>query len=289
MPCESQVWPRPQVKFLHGRVSSNRDIIGLIPAAGHARRLPSLPCSKEIYPVDIVHKYAPGGKKLETRVAAHNLLHHMREGDAKCAHIILRDGKWDIPAFLLSGKSVGLPLSYLIMEEPHGVPFTLDQAYWFVKDALVIMGFPDILFQPDDAYRRLLDRQLETQADLVLGLFPARTPGKVDMVRVEEDGQINSISIKPEETSLHYTWLIAAWEPSFTEYLHQFTHRLLRKRTAPDGLSGREVHMGHLIQQAADDGVSINSVLFEKGKYVDIGTVDELTETVKNSRIHWSS
>ena len=222
-------------------------------------------------------------------MAAHNLLKHMREGNAECAHIILRDGKWDIPAFLRSGQSVGLPLSYLVAEESHGIPYTLDQAYWFVKEALVIMGFPDILFQPDDAYRRLMNRQQETQADLVLGLFPARTPGKVDMVEVEENGQISSVYVKPEETSLQYTWIIAAWKPSFTNYVHKFTHGLLRKRNAPDGLSGREVHMGHLIQQALDDGMAVNSVLFEEGKYIDIGTVNELTETVKNPEIHWFS
>jgi glucose-1-phosphate thymidylyltransferase len=213
----------------------------------------------------------------------------MREGDAKCAHIILRDGKWDIPSFLRGGQSVGLPLSYLMMEEPHGVPFTLDQAYSFVREALVIMGFPDILFQPGDAYKRLLGRQLETHADIVLGLFPARTPGKMDMVKVEENGQISSIFIKPEETSLQYTWIIAAWKPSFTEYLHRYTQRFLRKRQVPDGWSGREIHMGHVIQQAAGDRLAVNSVVFSEGRYVDIGTVNELIETTQNSTNQWFS
>ena len=64
-------------------------------------------------------------------------------------------------------------LSYLLMELPFGVPFTLDEAHHFVKNMIVVFGFPDIIFQPDNAFIQLLARQAATNADIVLGIFPA--------------------------------------------------------------------------------------------------------------------
>ena len=64
---------------------------------------------------------------------------------------------------------MNMQLAYLMMHLLFGVPYTLDQAYSFVQDALVAIGFPDIIFQPDDAFVRLLARQAATNADVVLG------------------------------------------------------------------------------------------------------------------------
>ena len=40
---------------------------------------------------------------------------------------------------------MNLPIGYLIMNLPHGVPYTVDQAFAFVRDANIVFGFPDIL------------------------------------------------------------------------------------------------------------------------------------------------
>ena len=201
--------------------------------------------------------------------------------EAERAYIVLREGKWDIPAYLQNGRDVGLPLGYLVMEHPYGVPFTLDEAYPFVRTARVLMGFPDILFRPRDAYCQLIERQKTTQADLVLGLFPARTPSKMDMVEVNGNGQVGSIVIKPEATALQYTWIIAEWGPRFIKYLHTYTRRLLQERPRSEDWKGREVHLGHAIQQAIGDGLNVQSVTFPEGSYVDIGTPDELAEATQ--------
>ena len=262
-------------------MQSNRATIGLIPAAGQARRLPRLPCSKEIYPIDFAGESSAPDAAYRPRVAAHDLLKALRTADAEYAYIVLRDGKWDIPAYLRNGRDVGVPLGYLVMEHPYGVSFTLNEAYPFVQTARILMGFPDIQFRPHDAYCQLIERQKTTQADLVLGLFPARTPSKIDMVEVNGYGQVGSIVIKPEATALQYTWIIAEWEPSFTKYLHTYTERLLRERSRSEDWVGHEVHLGHAIQQAIDDGLDVQSVTFPEGSYVDIGTPDELAEATQ--------
>jgi glucose-1-phosphate thymidylyltransferase len=60
-------------------------------------------------------------------------------------------------------------LAYLMLGVPFGVPFTLDQAYPFVRHATVAFGFPDILFEPEDGFVRLLARRFETRS-AILGL-----------------------------------------------------------------------------------------------------------------------
>ncbi len=80
----------------------------------------------------------------------------------------IRQGKWDIPANLGSGQSLGLSLAYLVIERSPGVPYTLDAAYPHLRDATVALGFPDILFHGPDAYKRCLGRMESSGADVVL-------------------------------------------------------------------------------------------------------------------------
>ena len=89
----------------------------------------------------------------------------------------MRKGKWDIPAYFGDGKMLDMNLAYLMMDLPYGVPYTLDQAYPFVQDAIIALGFPDIIFEPEDAYRNCCQTE-ESNADIVLGLFPASNPAK---------------------------------------------------------------------------------------------------------------
>ncbi len=194
--------------------AKSQDVVGVVPAAGWGRRVAPLPCSKEIYPVGW---HVEGEQKGRPKVAVHYLLENMRRAGARRAYVVLREGKWDIPAYLGDGRHVGLALAYLMVHVPHvphGVPFTIDAAYPFVREAHVLFGFPDVLFRPVDAFERLLARQQATGADLVLGLFPTDRPHKMDMVELDARDHVRSLAIKPATaTSLQYTWLIAAWAP----------------------------------------------------------------------------
>jgi glucose-1-phosphate thymidylyltransferase len=143
--------------------------IGLIPA-GDGSRIAPIPCSKELYPVGFGR--ADNNESVRPKVVSHYLLEKMRVANITKAFIILREGKWDIPTYFRDGKVLDMNLAYLMMDLPFGVPYTLDQAYPFVKDNLVALGFPDILFRPDDAYMKLLSKQEESGADIV-GLFPS--------------------------------------------------------------------------------------------------------------------
>lgn len=265
-----------------------RNVVGLIPAGGQASRLAPLPCSKELYPVGFRHDDEQKG--LRPKVVCHYLLERMRLADVETAYIILRQGKWDIPAYFGDGAALGMHLAYLMMNLPFGAPYTLDQAYPFVQDALIAFGFPDIIFQPNDAFSRLLRHQRQTGADIVLGLFPTDRPEKADMVDLDENGRIREIVIKPAESRLRFTWIIAVWTPVFTQFMHEHLAATLAgvkasRLTDSELAHSPELFVGDVIQAAINSGLVVESVLFSQGQYLDIGTPEDLARAIRRETI----
>jgi glucose-1-phosphate thymidylyltransferase len=94
-----------------------REVIGLIPAGGQAMRIAPLPCSKELYPVGFSSMNS--GQEMRPKVACHYLLEKMRLAGIKKIFIVLRGGKWDIPAYFRDGAAFDVHLAYL-MNLPSG-------------------------------------------------------------------------------------------------------------------------------------------------------------------------
>ena len=258
--------------------------VGLIPAAGQGSRIAPLPCSKELYPIGF--RPMESGEGMRPKAVSHYLLEKMRMAGVRNAYFILREGKWDIPTYFGDGAMVDMNLGYLMMRLPFGTPYTLDQAYPFVRHSIVAFGFPDILFQGDDAFTKLLDRQAATEADVVLGLFPVERPWTMDMVEVNSKGEIGSLVIKPPDTHLEHGWIIAVWTPAFTEFLHEHLINL-QKSFSQDHKSFEsqpEVSVGHVFQAALRKGLRLQSVHFANQGYVDIGTPEGLQQAMYDSR-----
>jgi len=259
------------------------DLVGVIPAAGTARRLGPLPCSKELLPVGFHDKANEG--RCRPKVVSHYLLERMRLANMSKVYIILRAGKWDIPAYFGDGEMLNLHIAYLIMNFSFGVPYTLDQAYPFIKDSTVVFGFPDILFQPQDAFVQLLAKQAESNADVVLGLFIADQPRKMDMVELDNDGRVRGIQIKPSRTRLRYAWIIAVWTSAFTHFMHEYvlspSRRDIKDKTGKIVPEQKELYVGNVIQAALENNMKVESTLFSKGSYMDIGTPEDLIHAVR--------
>jgi glucose-1-phosphate thymidylyltransferase len=258
------------------------DLVGVIPAAGLASRLGPIPCSKEIYPV--AHRQADSGSPGPV-TACEFLIHKFRNAGASRIFIVLREGKWDIPAYLGSGHRFGVDIAYLMMRFPFGQPFTVDAAHPFVRGATVLFGFPDIVFEYGDAFLPLLERQQAARADVVLGLFPVRRPEKMDLVQIDGEGMVTDLVIKPTQTDLTHTWLIAAWSPTFTDFLHGHVARCVRDNAVTHP-SGRELYLGDVLIAALGEGLSIHTVSLGDTDYVDIGTPDDLSDAMTRRLEH---
>lgn len=258
-------------------------VLGLVPAAGIASRISPLPLSKELFPVGFYR--SEDGSRLQPKPICLNLLESMHVAGAKEAYIVLRKGKWDIPAYLGSGKMLDMNLGYLVTDLHYGVPFTLDQAFPFIQEATVVFGFPDIIFQPGDAFVRLLTKKAESNADVVLGLFPAKKSQKMHLVSLDACGNVRGIQIKPNQTDSSYTWIIAAWNYLFSQFMHDYVlHHLNIVALTDGGLTDydyQEIYMSDVIQAAIGSGLKIAQVIFNPGNYIDIGTTEDMIRAVK--------
>jgi glucose-1-phosphate thymidylyltransferase len=248
------------------------ELVALVPAAGHARRLGALPCSKEILPVAVVPP--AGGAAAEEpapalRVACHCLLELLVAAGAGRGFFVLRTEKWDVARFLGSGDAVGLPLAYLALEASASLPASLDRAYPFVRGARVALGFPDVQLGPSDALARVAARQRESGADLVLGLFPTDRPATTDMVELDGGGRVRRVEVRPASSALRLCWLLAVWGPAFTEHLHRLV------AAAPPSPTG-ELQIGEVVRTALDAGLDVRGIEIPGGWFRDLGTAADL-------------
>lgn len=248
--------------------------------AGQAKRLSPLPCSKEIYPIGI--DVALGRPK----VAAEYLLDKMKVAGISSVFMILRRGKWDIAEYFGDGALWGMRFAYVPMGLPYGPPYSLDQAYSFLSDRRVAFGFADILFEPDNAFSLLLDRQAETHADVVLGLLHPEVTSQWDMVSRDGDGTVRDVVLKPTETDLTLGWICAVWTPAFTAFQHTFlatdeAGRMTRESGSRKLDAQGDLPVGAVLQAAVRGGLHVNSVVLENARYVDMGTVPGLTTALR--------
>lgn len=247
--------------------SPESEYVALLPAAGIGSRLPGRDSSKELLPFRDRNKVS--------RPVISHVLSCIQQAGIDNVIVVLRNGKQDIYDYLASKEWQHINFAFKFTPGTSGVPETVALGLDEFPTRRILFGFPDILFEPRDAYTKLMRRLDSTGADVVLGLFPTNCPGKMDMVDVNDDGHVTSIEIKPDRTTLALTWILAAWRPSFSTYLCELVHdnmaRLAKLVTHPGGS-----HLGHVIQLAMADGMLINSVPFEHGRSLDIGTPDDL-------------
>lgn len=257
------------------------ELIGLVPAAGKASRIQPLPCSKELLPIGFQSMGSTAdASALRPKAASQYLLESMHEAGVRRAVMVINREKWDIPAYYGPGTLPGIDLAYVVTDYPYGAPFSIRQAFPFVAGATIVFGFPDIRFTPVGAFSRLLQRQIDTKADVVLGLFRAKDPSKMDMVHLDRHGEVTVIDIKPVSTSLTYTWIIAVWSPAFTAFMQAFLDEMepalkRARRQAPAGRHA-EYYVGNVFQAALKSDFKLANVIFEDGDYIDIGTPESL-------------
>jgi len=237
--------------------------IALIPAAGRATRLGVPATSKEILPVGTAH-----------RPVAHHLLAGLARAGIDRALVLIRADKWDIPERLGDGAGTGVRIAYLAVAETGSICETLDRAYPFVGDRPVVLGFPDILFRPGDAFARIVTRQRASGADAVLALVPTDRPHKADLVRTDPAGRVLDIAIKPPAEAVPagrpFTWIGAVWTPAITGLLHELVE------AKHPGSGGRELYPSDVLLVAIERGLRVEGLELPAGRHLDVGTPDDL-------------
>ena len=166
-------------------------IVGVVPAAGHALRLQPLPHSKELLDV--------GGRPIMDY-----LVERMRAAGADELRVITRPEKQDVIDHAARlGASVVL-----------GNPPTINDSLaagmaGLAPDDIVLLGFPDSLWEPLDGFHRLLE-VVQAGAEVALGLFDAPGIEGSDYLVLDESGAITDIDIKPVTPRSTWIWGCAA-------------------------------------------------------------------------------
>lgn len=254
------------------------EVVGLIPAAGAAKRVSPLPGSKELFPVGFREIEIDDELQIRPKVVSQYLLDNMFSAGAQKVWVVLGKHKSDIMQYYGDGLQFGGRIAYLIVENSQGMPYTLDQAWTWLIDNTVLFGMPDTIFTPPDVFARLLDQHRENGSDVTLGIFPTKHPEKLCPVEMDDKGRVTGMTDKPAHSAIMNTWGCACWSPTFTKFMHQFLKQ--------GHLEDRETVLASVFRAAITAGLVIDGVFFDEGEYIDIGTPEDLVVAVRRFS-HW--
>ena len=162
-------------------------LVGVIPAAGFATRLEPLPCSKEVYPV--------GGRPVMDYV-----VERMRLAGCSELRVVTRPDKLDV---VEHARSLGATVV-------EGRPETVSESVLLglqgtVPEDVVLLGFPDSVWEPADGFATLL-AALDAGTEVVLGCFPTSELERSDVVTLSADGLVRAVQVKPEQPASDIVW-----------------------------------------------------------------------------------
>jgi glucose-1-phosphate thymidylyltransferase len=258
----------------------SRPVIGIVPAAGKATRLPRCMCSKELLPIG----EATGLDGCRPKAVSEYLFDALVAADADRVCVVIAPEKHDILRFYGSGERHGVPIAYVCQEVPTGMADAIDAAYPWIGDATVLMGMPDTIFRPVDALAKLRVFYEQEHADLALAVAPTDEPGRLGPVLVDAGGRVLEVMDKPEAPPHNNVWVVACWGATFTEFLHSY---LAARRPSHDVVSGfpstalgagsrTEVALGSIFQAFVERGSRVRALSFDDGFYIDAGTMEGL-------------
>jgi glucose-1-phosphate thymidylyltransferase len=225
-------------------------VIGVIPAAGYATRLQGSP-----YVVDA----GVSKEMLEVRgrpVMAH-LVERMRAAGCAEIRVVTRPDKRDVITW-----ANGAGLTVVTGRPAHvvaSVSLALSTPSDLADDDVVLLGFPDTVWLPEEGYALLLREMAARAPDVTLGLFGSDEAERGDVVTLDAEepvARVTAIAVKPVQPSSRLIWGCAAV-----------------RRAALRGWD-EESEPGRWFARLATAGRVLGVYL--SGDFVDIGTLESL-------------
>ena len=175
-------------------------MIGIIPAAGAGERIQPLGCSKELLPV--------GSRIIQDRerpkAVAEYLVERMIAAGADQICLVISSEKTDIVKYF-SERDYAAELFYVLQPRPLGLCDALFRAEAFARQhQQVLIGLPDTIWFPENAYRPALDALNGTEVSLVL--FPVPNPEAFDAVVCDDLGYVRKVQVKTPAAESNWIW-----------------------------------------------------------------------------------
>lgn len=183
-------------------------MIGIIPAAGAGLRIQPLGCSKELLPV---------GSRLVDGIArpkavSEYLVERMIAAGARQICMVISAEKSDIVRYYAE-RDYAAEIFYAVQRRPQGLCDALFRAASFVRpDEAVLIGLPDTIWFPENAFRAALDPGQgefcahDSGAEVHLVLFPVENPSVFDAVLCDERGRVERVVVKQPDPGSNWIW-----------------------------------------------------------------------------------
>lgn len=174
-------------------------MIGVIPAAGAGQRIQPLGCSKELLPVG--SRVVDGVER--PKAVSEYLVERMVAAGATQICMVISAEKTDIVKYYAE-RSFDAEIFYAVQQKPQGLCDALFRAAPFAQHhEQVLIGLPDTIWFPEDAYLPALDFE---SSEVNLVLFPVRDPSCFDAVICDELGCVQQVQVKKTHPDSHWIW-----------------------------------------------------------------------------------
>lgn len=251
----------------------DKTFIGLLPAAGRARRLTPLRYPKELLPISYEDDDTGG---MRPRAVAEYAIEAIRLAEVVRVLLVVAPWKMDIVSYVGDGRQFGVDVGYLCQQDARGLPPALDLASRWCHGCHTVFALPDTIFEPRDALRTLRALYLDERADVALAVFPTPEPHRLGPV-VLNGRRVARVLDKPTVPPAANTWAAGIWSDAFTSLLHDCS------ASAPDS-GGREPVLGDVFERAIHEGMRVVGLEFRDGSFIDIGTPDGMRRCLAGTR-----
>jgi glucose-1-phosphate thymidylyltransferase len=151
---------------------------------------------------------------------------------------------------------------YVVQQRPLGLCDALFRAEPFAQQhSQVLIGLPDTIWFPENAYRAALDAH--PHADVNLVLFPVVDPAAFDAVVCDQLGYVQRVEVKKPDAHSHWIWgAVTATGHAFhsLKLLWEARHR-------------EDLFLGDLLNAYISAGNSVRAT--HAGEhYMDVGTLE---------------
>jgi glucose-1-phosphate thymidylyltransferase len=231
-------------------------MLGIIPAAGAGQRIQPLGCSKELLPV--------GSRNLEgverPKAVAEYLVERMIAAGATQICMVISAEKTDIVKYFAE-RQYAAEIFYVVQQTPRGLCDALFRAESFARhQRQVLIGLPDTIWFPENAYRHALDNTDGAGVNLVC--FPVLDPSAFDAVVSDELGYVGRVEVKQKDAHSHWIWgAVTATGEAFhaLKLLWESRHR-------------EDEYLGHLLNAYIEAGNLVRAAHVGE-HYMDVGTL----------------
>jgi dTDP-glucose pyrophosphorylase len=233
---------------------------GIIPAAGNGTRIQPLAFSKELLPVGSRFD----GNTERPRAVSEYLIERMLQGGADKICFVISRWKFDILQYY-GGEIGSAAIAYMVQPEAKGLCDAIFRAVPFVDpDEAVLVGLPDTIWLPEDAFARLPEDKLAFLT------FPVTRPELFDAVVTDDAGRVREIQVKREGAESNWVWGAFRMPGSVLHALH----RLWQRRREHDEFIGTLVN-AYLATGGEAVAVPAGTA------YVDVGTLGGYREAMR--------